>query len=210
MRRGLLLLLTAALLAGAGCAATAEPSPRQREAEQEARIKKDAKEKALNNRVIREAELELGPGASPDQIGELAALKKAKAEERASEAEASPEEKAKAADVKAKEAKALREAEAAEDEKLGGTATTGEAPPSGTRFCGTIPESAAHLALTNVTTRRLSCDQAREYALTIFHCSTHACTVGGYDFRCANLGREETVDMRCTAGDVVLRFQTGV
>jgi hypothetical protein len=84
------------------------------------------------------------------------------------------------------------------------------ASASPVRSCGDIPETSHHLALWNITTRGLRCPKARRAALKIVYCPGRHCRAVGYRFTCRNLGRGEAVDMRCVAGRVVVRFQTGV
>lgn len=88
-------------------------------------------------------------------------------------------------------------------------AITGAGP---LRSCGDIPEKVPkHLAIHNVTTRGLRCPRARRAAIRLYHCAEEQpCLAAGLRFRCRNLGRGETVDERCVAGQVVVRFQTGV
>jgi hypothetical protein len=78
------------------------------------------------------------------------------------------------------------------------------------RSCGDIHETSRHLAIINVTTRRLSCNRGRKDAVELYSCSTKECVAGGRSFQCTNLGQGESVDERCVAGKVVVRFQTGV
>jgi hypothetical protein len=84
------------------------------------------------------------------------------------------------------------------------------ASASPVRSCGNIPETSRHLTIWNVTTRGLRCPKARRAALKMFYCPGRHCRAVGYRFICRNLGRGEAVDMRCVAGRVVVRFQTGV
>lgn len=79
------------------------------------------------------------------------------------------------------------------------------------RSCGDLPETSSHLAISNVTTRGLTCSQARRAVLPIAaRCSTGGCYAAGRHWSCRNLGAGEAVDERCVSGQVVVRFQTGV
>ncbi len=86
----------------------------------------------------------------------------------------------------------------------------GQAEASPVRSCGDLPENSQHIGIWNVTTRGLSRSTARRATLTLFRCSTSTCSAAGYRFRCRNLAGGESVDERCVAGEVVVRFQTGV
>jgi hypothetical protein len=85
------------------------------------------------------------------------------------------------------------------------------ASASAVRSCGDLPESSTHRAISNVTSRGLTCSQARRAAVPIFHrCSTGSCYAAGRHWSCRDLGAGEAVDERCISGQVVVRFQTGV
>jgi hypothetical protein len=96
---------------------------------------------------------------------------------------------------------------------LAGTAliySAAGASASAVRSCGDLPETSTHLAISNVTTRGLTCSQARHAAVAIYRCSTDRCYAAGRHWSCRNLGAGEAVDERCVSGQVVVRFQTGV